>query len=94
MDDCRRKNDLDDFTPTVGSFLNQLGASHVDNSFTSALLGGPGGDFRGVDEPMTITDIVLQSGGDFDDDSRDFDILLNAVVTADLAGVLAIPKPP
>ena len=51
---------------------------------TSALLGGPGGDFRGADEPMTITDIVLQSGGDFDADSRDFDILLNAVVTADL----------
>jgi len=59
---------------------------------TSTLLGGPGGDFRGVDEPMTITDIVLQSGGDFDDDSRDFDILLNAVVTADLAGVLADPE--
>ena len=59
---------------------------------TSALLGGPGGDFRGVDEPMTITDIVLQSGGDFDDNPRDFDILLNAVVTADLAGVLADPE--
>ena len=59
---------------------------------TSALLGGPGGDFRSADEPMTITDIVLQSGGDFDDNPRDFDILLNAVVTADLAGVLADPE--
>ncbi len=40
----------------------------------------------------TITDIVLASGGDFDDDRRDFDILLNAVVTADLADALADPE--
>ena len=39
MDDCRRKNDLDVFTPTVGSFLNQLGASHVDNSFDQCPFG-------------------------------------------------------
>lgn len=37
----------------------------------------------------TITDIVVASGGDFDDRGRDFDILLNAVVAADLAGALA-----
>ena len=40
----------------------------------------------------TITDIVLQSGGEFDENRRDFDILLNAVVTADLADALANPK--
>ena len=40
----------------------------------------------------TITDIVLASGGDFDEDRRDFDILLNAVVTADLADALADPN--
>ena len=39
----------------------------------------------------TITDIVLESGGEFDLDSRDYDILLNAVVTADLADALADP---
>lgn len=37
----------------------------------------------------TITDIVVASGGEFDDRGRDFDILLNAVVAADLAGALA-----
>ena len=40
----------------------------------------------------TITDIVLASGGEFDKDRRDFDILLNAVVTADLADALADPN--
>ena len=39
----------------------------------------------------TITDIVAKSGGEFDNDRRDYDILLNAVVTADLADVLADP---
>ena len=39
----------------------------------------------------TITDIVLKSGGDFDDNKRDYDILLNAVVTAKLADALADP---
>lgn len=39
----------------------------------------------------TITDIVAESGGEFDKDRRDYDILLNAVVTAGLADVLADP---
>ena len=39
----------------------------------------------------TITDIVAESGGEFDKDRRDYDILLNAVVTAGLAEVLADP---
>ena len=37
----------------------------------------------------TITDIVVASGGEFDHDREDFDILLNAVLTAELEGVLA-----
>lgn len=40
----------------------------------------------------TITDIVAKSGGEFDDNKRDFDILLNAVIAADLAEALADPK--
>ena len=36
----------------------------------------------------TITEIVLESGGDFDSNRRDYDILLNAVVTAGLAEAL------
>ncbi len=39
----------------------------------------------------TIADIVVASGGEFDDNHRDFDILLNAVITADLAETLASP---
>ena len=41
--------------------------------------------------PGTITDIVAASGGEFDRDRNDFDILLNAVLAADLAGALADP---
>lgn len=37
----------------------------------------------------TITDIVAASGGDFDHNFRDFDILLNAVLAAGLDGALA-----
>ncbi|MDJ0941466.1 MAG: fasciclin domain-containing protein [Woeseiaceae bacterium] len=43
-----------------------------------------------VREPLpTITDIVAASGGEFDKNGKDFDILLNAVVTAGLAETLA-----
>ncbi len=40
---------------------------------------------------QTITDIVAASGGEFDNRGLDFDILLNAVLAADLAGALADP---
>lgn len=40
----------------------------------------------------TITEIVAQSGGDFDHRRNDFDILLNAVTTAGLAEALADPE--
>lgn len=39
----------------------------------------------------TIADIVIASGGEFDGNHKDFDILLNAVVAADLAETLASP---
>lgn len=39
----------------------------------------------------TITDIVAASGGEFDRNPFDYDILLNAVVTAGLAETLATP---
>ncbi|MEL6214608.1 MAG: fasciclin domain-containing protein, partial [Pseudomonadota bacterium] len=38
---------------------------------------------------QTITDIVVASGGEFDRNLNDFDILLNAVLAAELEGVLA-----
>lgn len=41
---------------------------------------------------VTITETVLKSGGEFDTDYGDFDILLNAVTTAGLADALADPN--
>jgi uncharacterized surface protein with fasciclin (FAS1) repeats len=43
------------------------------------------------DDEKTITEIVLESGGEFDHDRHDFDILLNAVVVAGLADALDNP---
>lgn len=40
----------------------------------------------------TLTEIVAASGGEFDADNTDFDMLLNAVITADLAGALGDPN--
>lgn len=40
---------------------------------------------------QTITEIVAASGGTFDGNGRDYDILLNAVQTAGLAETLATP---
>lgn len=40
----------------------------------------------------TITDIVAGSGGEFDRNGRDYDILLTAVLTAGLEGALADPS--
>lgn len=41
--------------------------------------------------PPTIADIVLQSGGEFDGDGGDFDILLQALQATDLVDVVADP---
>lgn len=43
-------------------------------------------------KPVTITELVASSGGDFDRNRRDYDILLNAVLAADLVGALADPE--
>lgn len=42
--------------------------------------------------PPSITGIVAASGGEFDKNDHDFDILLNAVIAADLAGALDDPN--
>ena len=41
---------------------------------------------------QTITQIVAASGGQFDKNDKDFDILLNAVIAADLTGALDDPE--
>ena len=45
-----------------------------------------------ADSKPTITDIVASSGGEFDRNRHDYDILLTAVVTAGLDGALANPE--
>ncbi len=44
------------------------------------------------DDAPTIADIVAQSGGEFDGDGSDFDILLQALQAADLVDVVADPS--
>lgn len=43
-------------------------------------------------ESLTITEVVAQSGGEFDRNTRDYDILLNAVLAAELQDALADPE--
>ncbi|MFK7862120.1 MAG: fasciclin domain-containing protein [Granulosicoccus sp.] len=45
-----------------------------------------------VTPKTSITEIVAASGGVYDGDDRDYDILLNAVIAADLADALSDPK--
>jgi len=45
----------------------------------------------GQEELPTITGTVVASGGDFDENPHDFDLLLNAVLAANLAGALDDP---
>ena len=52
-----------------------------------AILGG----FAGTARAATIADIVAASGGEFDNNRYDYDILLNAVIAADLVDPLADP---
>lgn len=53
----------------------------------------PGNTPDPVDDPLpTLTGIVAASGGEFDGNSEDFDLLLNAVQAADLAGALDDPN--
>lgn len=48
----------------------------------------------GQSELPTITGTVAASGGDFDENPHDFDLLLNAVLAANLAGALDDPELP
>ncbi|MGI9602148.1 MAG: fasciclin domain-containing protein [Acidimicrobiales bacterium] len=52
---------------------------------SAALAAGNGNNNR----DNSITEIVAASGGEFDENHQDFDILLNAVLAADLADTLA-----
>lgn len=60
----------------------------------ASVFAGPAGAWKPKPKPAptaTITDIVAASGGQFDRNRSDYDILLNAVQTAGLAETLATP---
>lgn len=65
-----------------------VGALSVAGLATAA---GPATADPGRTASRTITELVARSGGDFDDNNWDFDLLLNAVVAAGLADALDDP---
>ncbi len=73
----------------------------ADPSIAIADIAASNGTIQAIDRVLvpldiegntTITDIVAASGGEFDENGDDFDLLLNAVVTADLAETLDDPN--
>jgi uncharacterized surface protein with fasciclin (FAS1) repeats len=58
---------------------------------SSAFAGSAGATWKPKPPSKTITEIVAASGGTFDSNRYDYDILLNAVLTAGLAETLATP---
>ncbi len=73
---------------TIGGIV--LAASAL--AATAAPVGATGGSSSDPATSPTITDIVAASGGEFDADRNDYDILLNAVLVAGLDGALADPS--
>ena len=78
--------DLDDPTVVIPDIAASNGIIHaIDEVLLPIDLPSP--------EPLpTITEIVLESGGTFDTNGQDFDLLLNAVTTAGLADALGDPE--
>ncbi len=66
-----------------------VGLTSVFALTATAAYAGIGGTGKAADR--TIADVVIASGGEFDSNHRDFDILLNAVIAADLAETLSSP---
>jgi serralysin len=58
---------------------------------TSVVSSPAGASHRKSKPKPTITDIVAKSGGEFDSNTKDYDLLLNAVLAAGLAETLATP---
>ncbi|MCG8668093.1 MAG: fasciclin domain-containing protein [Pseudomonadales bacterium] len=87
-------NDPEFSNPRLRFWSRGIGASNgviykIDRVLIPADLPAPG-----QDELLTITGTVAASGGEFDHDLNDFDILLNAVLAAGLEGALDNPNSP
>lgn len=73
--------------------LKQIGLLTVGLSLMATSVSQARGYFGFFQQPsQTITEIVAASGGEFDRNHRDYDILLNAVLAAGLEGALANPE--
>ncbi len=68
-----------------------IGALVSVTLLSTAFAGSASATWKPKPPTQTITDIVAASGGTFDKNRRDYDILLNAVLAADLAETLATP---
>jgi uncharacterized surface protein with fasciclin (FAS1) repeats len=71
--------------------LGGIAALLAVTMFSSAFAGSAGATWKPKPPSKTITEIVAASGGQFDRNPYDYDILLNAVLTANLADTLATP---
>ncbi len=76
---------------TIGKTLGAAALGTMLAATSFAAPAGATGTSDGDDAAPTITDIVAASGGEFDADRNDYDVLLNAVVVAGLADALADP---
>ncbi|MGI9501700.1 MAG: fasciclin domain-containing protein [Geminicoccaceae bacterium] len=90
-------NELGDQDPDIENptFAEGLTDIHASNGVVQVIdrvllpIDLPGGEPA---TPPTIAEIVAQSGGEFDGDGGDFDILLQALQAADLVDTVADPE--
>lgn len=76
----------------MGQFLKTAAASVVvAATLASTASVAAAGDHKPDTSTMTIAGIVAASGGEFDHNGRDYDLLLNAVKAAGLVGALDDP---
>lgn len=71
--------------------LGGIAALLAVTMLSTAFAGSAGATWKPKPPTKSITEIVAKSGGEFDRNRYDYDILLNAVITADLAETLATP---
>lgn len=71
--------------------LGGIAALLAVTMFSSVFAGSAGATWKPKPPSKTITEVVAASGGQFDRNPFDYDILLNAVLTANLQDTLATP---
>ena len=80
------------FSKTIGMFMLGMLATLsviVGTGLQQSVQAQTPGTTTTTQPNLTIAEIVSQSGGEYDDNNQDFDILFNAVKQADLVGALS-----